>query len=201
MRGRPEFLNESWLVVCSIDIAGNSIVLFTNHSSESFPSIYSSIILLPAYNKFIFPNVWLGSSQKLPGLLHSPSCATWAIRYSLTTGVRDPICNPLSQCLMTLASAFDVPHHFSHNCRAAHLLLRLSLLVPICRPFKLLSSEPHWLRPHPRNDLRRKTLDRGCTVSLEITIFWQVLSPLILCLLRQLSSDSQLSGPYPLAAV
>ena len=44
------------------------------------------------------------------------------------------------------------------------------------------SSEPHWLRPHlvacPRNDLRRKPLDRGCTVSLDF--FWQVLSPLYL---------------------
>jgi len=37
-----------------------------------------------------------------------------------------------------------------------------------------------WLRPHlvacPRNDLRRQTLDRGCTVPLDF--FWQVLSPL-----------------------
>ena len=42
------------------------------------------------------------------------------------------------------------------------------------------SSELHWLRPHlvacPRNNWRRKTLDRGCTVSLDF--FWQVLSPL-----------------------
>jgi len=42
------------------------------------------------------------------------------------------------------------------------------------------SSESHWLRPLPdacpRNDLRRKTLDRGCTVLFDF--FWQVLSPL-----------------------
>jgi len=57
-------------------------------------------------------------------------------------------------------------------------------LIPICRPFKfykyIRSSEPHWLRPHPvacpRNDLRRKTLDRGCTAPLDF--FGQVLSPL-----------------------
>jgi len=39
-------------------------------------------------------------------------------------------------------------------------------------------AEPHWLRPHPvacpRNDLRRKTLDRGCTLPLDF--FWLVLS-------------------------
>ena len=50
------------------------------------------------------------------------------------------------------------------------------------------SSELHWLRPHtvacPRNDLRRKTLDRGCTVSLDF--FDRYCHLCILCLLRQL---------------
>jgi len=42
------------------------------------------------------------------------------------------------------------------------------------------SADPHRLRPHPvtcpRNDLRRTTLDRCCTVPLDF--FWLVLSPL-----------------------
>ena len=57
------------------------------------------------------------------------------------------------------------------------------------------SSEHHWLRPHPvacpRNDLRRKTRDRGCTVSLDF--FDKYCHLYILCLLHQFFKTSRAS--------
>ena len=89
---------------------------------------------------------------------------------------------------------FPPPQLWAHRwcfC-AAHLLLRLSLpgtprhCLSTGQILKYIQSAyPHWLRPRahplvacPRNDFRRKTLDRACTVPLDF--FWLVSPPLYL---------------------